>query len=330
MDVKVFIGDELKKLAEPATVAPFSDLTDEIYRLVMSHKFRKYSASDALKKHIRVAIEYNVKNNKPINVTFLGGSFKLWRLEESPEVDWAELFALMYYATWVKGICAIYPPGVHIDFHQDDIIMERICNYTREEVRAFSGSMQKVIDFLKPYIPTNLKFTITPVSGHFKSEEEMWRRVDMEIEKFEKPENLKLTDVEIARIELNYRPVPGVDHTADPLWREKNAVLHDAYCLMSDRKMYRNVHDKIVAMPHHVTVGATGKGTAILMLGSTKNSTMKYWVGAGVLKVCEKRGFAPTIYSVSQLEKYKDSISIYSINVEGLDGKNFGRIKVQK
>lgn len=88
------------------------ELVEVIFRLVMSKKFRKYTANDDLQSHIKNAIRVNVEKNEPINITFLHGAYKLWRLAEAPEADWAELFSLIYYTNWVKPICEVYGPGV--------------------------------------------------------------------------------------------------------------------------------------------------------------------------------------------------------------------------
>jgi hypothetical protein len=47
----------------------------------------------------------------------------LWRIDEAPEADFAELFSSMYYVKWLKPVCEIYKPGVWFDFFVDDLIL---------------------------------------------------------------------------------------------------------------------------------------------------------------------------------------------------------------
>jgi len=43
------------------------------------------------------AIRLSIKENKPITILEMFGGNKLWRFEEAPEIDWAELFSLTYF-----------------------------------------------------------------------------------------------------------------------------------------------------------------------------------------------------------------------------------------
>ncbi|MDO8451848.1 MAG: hypothetical protein Q7S76_03185, partial [bacterium] len=88
----------------------------------MSKKYRKYAVNPEYIQHIRSAIESSVQRGDPIKLTLVFGGYKLWRLEEAPEVDWAELFSLMYYARWLLPIARVYEPGVWFDFYSDDVI----------------------------------------------------------------------------------------------------------------------------------------------------------------------------------------------------------------
>ena len=312
-----FITAELKSLRLLDTPAPFANLEDEICRLILSNKFRKYGANEKLRAHIKSAVAHNVQNNLPINITFLGGSFKLWRLDESPEVDWAELFALMYYTNWMKPILAIYKPGAVLDFYLDDLIMEKISNYTREEIVAFQTSFRAVMDFLKQYVPSNLQFKITTVSSIYGTEENLWAKLDAAVAKWKPATEITLTPDKLATLTLNYRPKPN--EKLGKLWREENTRVHDAYIAMTDRKFFREGAGKIMAIPYH-------KGFDMgLHVGSTKDSIVKYWVGVGALR---PRGdsFMPTVLSLRQLENA--IYDTHDISVAGLNGKNFKSIRI--
>lgn len=173
MQPQEYIQQELEKLKEfhPRKVEK-EVLADEIFRLLMSKKFRKYSAKPELITHIKNAIRICIDEQKPINLTFLHGAYKLWRLEEAPLPDWGELFSAMYYTEWVKPICEIYQPGVWWDYFLDDLIVSRIDNIPLENIDLYIQSYQKILDFLKAYQPKNLTMTITRVGNQFASTEE--------------------------------------------------------------------------------------------------------------------------------------------------------------
>src|SRR5437762_12821678 len=96
------------KATRPRDLAADADkeeLAKLIVRRLLSRKFRKYALKPELESHINEAVRRNIKAGDPIKLTFLNGCYKLWRLDESPEVDWAELFTLLHYADWLKEIC---------------------------------------------------------------------------------------------------------------------------------------------------------------------------------------------------------------------------------
>jgi len=316
--IEKFIDDELKELLQVKGVISPRNIEEEICRLLMRAKFRRKAASNSLKKRVQEAVAYNVSNDEPINITFLQGCYKLWRFEESPEADWAEFFALMHYATWVKPILSFYKPGVIFDFFVDDLIMEKISNLRRDEILSYQSSFQKIINFVMSHCPKNLHCKITTVSSRYSNESDFWDKLNTAVENWEKPENIKLDEMRIATIELNYRPIPNENHSA--LWREKIARIYAAHAAMENRLKYREKIGKILAMPHHYD----GFDTRIF-LGSTKDSNIKYWIGVGALKH-KNEDFIPTVLSPSQLANVK--FSTHNVAIKGLDTKNFKKIRV--
>ena len=117
----------------------------------MSKKFRKYSNTEEQKVGIKKAIALNVEKQTPIKFGFPFGAYKLWRFEESPEVDWAELFTLMYYMRWLKPIAEMYTPGVHFEFLSDGVVIERMNNISRAEMDAYARTLSDLFTFLKTY-----------------------------------------------------------------------------------------------------------------------------------------------------------------------------------
>ena len=315
--IEEFINAELENLSNFTEPTQYENLEDEIYRLVLSKKFRKYAVDVENKKKIMDSIKDRVSKNEPLDIICLQGCFKLWRLDESPEADWGELFALIRLVSWIKPILAIYKPGAVVDFFVDDLIMIKICNYTHEEILAYEKSFQAVMDFVLKFAPSNLEIKITPTSTRYSGK--FWEKLDVAVSKFTKPQDIKLTEAQIATIELNYRPIPG--KKLDKLWHQKNAQVHDAYITMDDRKTYRNRPNAFLLFCFY------HNGWKGLQIGSTKDSVAKFWAGVGALKPRDE-SFLPTVLSPSQLENAK--FDWHDVNIKGLEGKNFNRIRLLK
>lgn len=316
--IEKFIYDELDKLMSINVSVSSANVAEQIYKCLMSSKFRRKSVCDTLKHRIKEAILYNVERSQPINITFLQGCYKLWRFDEAPEADWAELFALLHYAAWVRPILSLYQPGVVFDFYVDDLIMLKISNYRRDEILSYQHSFQKVMDFVMLHCPKNLHYKITTVRSQYFSEEDFWNKLDIAVANWKKPMDIELDESTIAMIDLNYRPIPNEEHSS--YWREEIMCIHDAHSAMEDRLRYREAKGKILAMPQHYS-GADSR----LFVGSTKNSYIKYWVGVGAL-MHKNDSFATLVLSPKQLSAA--SFSVHDVKIEGLNSMNFNKIRV--
>lgn len=323
MTPQKFILSQLNKLREvngKNDTKNASSVEDEILRLLLSKKFRKYAANEELIAHCKKAISLQVSEKKPINITFLHGAYKLWRLEESPCVDWAEFFSLMYYTEWVKDICEIYEPGVWFDFFVDDLIIPKLDNVPMSDIEKYLKSYADIMDFIRPYQPSNLKMTITPVGSRFSSPDKFNEIFEQNLAKLNQESNGELqllTDSQKSMIELNVKKTPQQEK--DSQWREKVWQLHSAYQVTKRMANYHYQPNKILAFTQPLPSGTT------ISVGTTKSSVAKFWVGVGALK---KRAdsYKEIILSPSQLASahcvWED------VAVDGLDGKNFKRIRV--
>ena len=126
-----------------------------------------------------------------------------------------------------------------------------------------------------------------------------------------------LDEAEKAMIELNVKASP--EQLKDLKWREKVKIIHDSYSSVSGRRPYYR------PLEMHKIMVVTTPLWGMLAVGSTKDSTMKFWVGAGALKPREN-SFRQIILSPSQLEKTK--FQTEAIDIEGLEGKNFSSIRI--
>ncbi|HSW99320.1 MAG TPA: hypothetical protein VLF71_05810 [Candidatus Saccharimonadales bacterium] len=325
MTANSYIQTKLNELKQPlgllAAEGGRDALVAQIVKLLLSKKFRKYSAKPELIEHIWKSVRLHVEKQEPLEFTFFHGAYKLWRLDEAPDPDWAELFALLHYSNWLKPVCEIYQPGVRFDFFVDDLIVPKLNNVSLDVVTRYIDSYQKLIDFVHGYQPENMSFTITPVGSLFASPEAFDESVAKNLEKLtaELPGGVPILDEQhLLTVELNVRA--SDEQKADPQWREKVQRLHDAYMISKAGTGYtKDRPDKILTFVSPLPAGMT------LSLGTTKDSIMKFWVGVGVLKP-DGDGFRQVIISWRQLQEAH--FTFEDTRIAGLDGKNFQKIRV--
>ena len=318
MTAKEFIEKRLNALKSPGkTVAPFKsdkELADFIFQTIVSKKFRKFSIDPKTKDVIRTAIDLNIKNNEPIKFVIPFGSYKLWRFEEeSPEVDWAELFVMIYYTHWLKPITDVYKPGVWFDFCGDDAILELMNNIPPEDTEIYKKGFRSLINFIQPFLPDNFKFTFSPVGERYASKEEFLADLNNRTEELKDKELSPLTERQIEMMKFNIKIKEG-----EEIDIENNRLLHDAFMGVSKRRSYHKTPDKI-------SVCCTPFGGTSLPVGTTKTSVVKFQTGVGVLKRKED-SLIEYIFSPSQLKSA--SFVKEEISIKGLDSKNFKSIRV--
>ena len=321
MQPKEYIQTKLTELKTNFDFDKISDketLKTEIFRLLMSKKFRKYSVTESYKEHIKDAISIRVDRNEPIKLTFPFGGYKLWRLPQSPEIDWAELFVLIYFSKWLQKICEIYKPGISFVFYSDDIIVSRMNNVPEADTDSYRESFKSLIRFIEDYVPANLKFTYERVIDQYSSQKEFEEDLNSRIDQVNAEFGNKLPELDEkkkASIDLNVKPTK--EQLLDPFWREKNHILHQAYLGVKYKRPYYRTEDNILIFTTQIT--------DCLSVGTTKHSIAKFWCGIGVL---EKSGddFNQLILSPSQIEKNK--LEKIEIRIDGLDGKNFNTINI--
>ncbi|MDR0957022.1 MAG: hypothetical protein LBM09_00360 [Candidatus Nomurabacteria bacterium] len=317
MTAQRYILEKLNELRDFAPTQFQGDIEQEIVRLVLSKKFRKYSANEILIQHIKDAVHESVSKNEPISLTFLHGAYKLWQLDEAPETDWAELFSLMYYTKWLKPICEIYKPGVWLDFYVDDTIIKRIDNLTQTEIDDYLKSYNKTMKFLSQYQPKNLRMTITTTSSKLGGEAKLDNLIDENLANTEMP---ILNDAQRNMVELNVRLKPN--QSDDPMWREKVLRLHNSYMQIKRTGHYAyGEKNKILVFTQPLASGM------FVAVGSTKNSIMKFWIGVGALRT-KNDTLEMTILSQNQLENV--DFDWQNVTISGLDGKNFQKVRVLK
>jgi hypothetical protein len=321
MKAQDYIQSKLDELQEPLGLDTLKDkeqLIDAITKFTLSKKFRKYSVTPESLEQIKSAIKLNVRKNEPIKFVLPFGAYKLWRLDETPEADWAEFFAMMYYTKWMKPLCEVYEPGVWFDFFSDDVIVKRMNNIPTDNTKAYRESFKKVLEFIKPQLPKNLNMTFNRVADRYESQKAVDTELERNMEEITKEAGGKLPaldEEQKAAIELNVKTT--AEQEKDPEWREKVQLILEAYGKASKRRPYYRNAEKIMVVATPLW--------GCLCVGTTKDSIAKFWCGAGALKP-DKNEYRQLILTPSQLKKSK--FTSESVNVNGLPAKNFTQIRI--
>ncbi len=294
---------------------------EAIFAKVMSKKFRKLKADDETIRIAKRAIDLAVKNNKPVTVSFLFGGNKLWRFEEAPEIEWAELFSLIYFIRWMKSIASVYPPGARLDYYSQALNVAIMNNVPLTETENYTKTFRAMLDWVKPYAPKEVTITYREYADEFHSYADFVRELEAAKQKTLKVNGgklPKLSEKQKIATELNVRLLPGQDQ--DPLWREKVELIHQSIeATETFQRCYFDDNSLILACP------TIYKGW--VAVGSTKRSYAKFWVGLGVLEKSGER-FNELVLTPHQLAAA--NFDWESVSIEGLKGKNFSRIRVLK
>jgi hypothetical protein len=324
MTAQEYIISILENLKKPSTAEHIdsTSLEETIYKKLMSKKFRKFSVPQKNQKIIKTALEKNVADKEPIQITWPFGGYKLWRLEESPETDWAELFTIVYIARWLKPVCALYQQGVTFTFWVDEVVINKMNNIPQSDLDAYQGNFASLLNFVKPFLPSNLLFEVFLERSQYENLEAFEKGLAMEMENLKRMRDASpkpLTDSAIQSIEMNVRLTP--EQVKDPLWREKIDLMHYAYYNLQEKQ------NRI--RPSYTTSNITAFSTFfepnVIPIGTTKTSIVKFWVGIGALKKTAE-SYQEYILSPKQLSAAK--FEWEDIDIGGLIGKNFKRIRI--
>jgi hypothetical protein len=321
MTAQEYIQSKLDQLKNPAATGETAGSPEElVYARLMSKKFRKVKPGQACVDITRRVVEKAVKNQTPIMVTECFGGNKLWRFEEAPEIDWAELFSLLYYVDWMKYVAAVHKPGMIFDYFSQDISVELLDNLTRKEVDAYSQTFRDMITWVKPYLPSNVSITYRRHREMFEDESLYKTEIAQAKEQYLKDNNDQLPvldDAQRARTELNVRLLNG--QSDDPLWREKTELQHQAIFMTPTLGKYLNDPDLVWTCPTYYEDS--------IVTGSTKKSMAKFWAGVGALEQ-EDNSYHTTVLSPKQLAAAR--FDWQNVKIDGLStiGKNFSKIRI--
>lgn len=319
MTAQEYIITKLQELKQPVGFQDVKPdlLENTILAKVLSKKYRKFACDEVAVNNCKTAIHLSVSQNKPIKIGLLFGGNKIWRLDEAPEVDWAELFSLIYFARWMKSIASVYEHGVEFGFYSQDVSIERLNNVPRSETDLYSQTFRELLAWFVQYLPKDVRFT------YGRHAEEYVDLGDYDIEIEDAKEQLfrelggnypKMTDAEKRITEFNVKLKP--DQAEDPKWHEKVELEHQAIFRTKTLQPYLNDESiiRVSAMPF----------SGYIAVGSTKHSIAKFWASAGAL---EKRGDSFIDKAITPKQLADATYDWQNIDL-GIKGKNFGKIRI--
>lgn len=320
MTEQQYIRSLLEGLASPEPTCHIgaTALEDAIFAKVMSSKFRKLRADDAAVRITRSAIAHAMAHGAPIKVGLLFGGNKLWRFDEAPEVDWAELFSLVYYLRWMKSIAGVWGPGATFEYCSQDISVESLNNVSREESERYTVGFRRMLEWIEPYLPPRVTVTYRRLADEYadRSEYEAELATAKELVLANHAGELPaLSAAQKLATELNVRLRPG--QAEDPQWREKVELEHLA--IFETRSLQPYLHDTTLIPT------CPSRMDAVIITGSTRKSIAKFWAAVGAL---ERTGgeYLDVVLTPRQLASAR--FEWHDVHVEGLHGRNFSRIRV--
>lgn len=322
MTAQEHILSTVEALARPIERQQVSEdvLEAAVYARVMSKKFRKLKAGDECVELTKRAVHLCVQEGRPITIFEMFGGNKLWRFDEAPEIEWAELFSMTYFVEWMRYIAAVYEPGVEFVYFSQDISVERLNNIPRSETDRYYKSFSRLLQWIQRYLPSNIKLT-------YQRHYDLFDDPDMYIQEIEEAKTKILsesggklpdmTEAMKAATELNVRLKPG--QSDDPLWREKVELEHQAIFKTKTLQIPMGNPYKIWTCPTYYADS--------VVTGSTRHSLAKFWAGVGALRPKGDK-YDELVLTPKQLEAAE--FDWEDVLVDGLTGKNFSRIRVLK
>jgi len=319
MSEQEFIISKLENLKRPEPLLKIEPekLEEAILAKVLSKKFRKTRADELTIDICKKAIRYAVENKAPVKLNSLFGGNKLWRFDEAPEPDWAELFNLIYSARWMKTISGVYEYGAEFEYYSQDVSVERLNNISREEADQYSKIFRELLLWFERYLPDRVVISYKRQAdtysdmGEYEKEIEEAKSEMLARNKGKLPE---LSEAQKLATELNVRLKPGQD--SDPQWREKVELEHQAIFETKTLAPYLADEAMIPTCPTYYE--------GLIVTGSTKYSIAKFWAGVGALQ--------PDGDSYRDLVLTPKQLKVADFEWQDMDmsisGKNFSKIRV--
>lgn len=287
-----------------------------LMRRLTSGKFRKSSLNDDAKAQIASAVKFNESKNEPLKLTYPFGGYKSWRVEGFPNADLAEFFTISYVVRFAKYLAKCYEPGVVIQFTSDDVIIEKIDNYKKADLDAYSETFAKIIDAFNHYLPDNVKLEYRRVVPDLYNKEDYLVDLEAAVASFNAKDN-PLKDFKPDGFDFNFMVSGKEDFSSlseqglQDLYKTLEPY-STAYLSIPKRRSFNRGEDKIVIFSQKIPNA--------IDIGSIASSKAKFWAGTGVVEI-EENKMVDRILSPKQFDELKSELNLDILTVGGLEFK---------
>lgn len=290
---------------------------------LFSKKYRKWKLNDQCIRLVEREIDEALDKDRPIDVFFAQGCYKLWRVQSAPRTNWAEFFNLAYLISYIAPIASAYKRGVNLTYYFLTVLPQTHNNLSESEVVAYFESFQDLIYRFKTYLPDNINIKIErDLDAHSRKQynSALKRALLLADTEYYNWPKAKQADY-IRRAKLNIK-WDGVEDWTELSEKEKDkkvemAVLYEyaaTQVILEKDKVKRGVI--LSTLPKEDSIG----------VGSTSTSIAKHWVGVGALE--ESKGILyPRIFSPSQYE-YARKLNHESEKISLISEDAFSKIEV--
>lgn len=314
--IQAHLDHQIASLLHAIPQSQQDDIVEFIYQRLTTSRYRRHSITPEYQAHIRQVISLSVANHQPIPLVWVFGCYKLWRLPESPLVDWAELFFLLHKIEWLKPILSTYKPGILFDFFADGTTVSLMNHLPQSDLDQYQESFLQLLEFINQRTPSNFRFTLHTLLGQYSSPQDFQQEFATNLIKTtEQYKSMppQLTPAQKAIISMNVKS----DHPLSEKEYLESQTIFDAFVLSSKRRPYYRTPEKIFLDSFAIS--------NTLPIRTTRSSTVRFWIGAGVLRK-NKGELIEEILSVTQLSQAK--FHIYPVTINGLTGNNFHQIRL--
>lgn len=290
---------------------------------LFSKKFRKWSLDEQCVRLVEREVDEALSKDRPIDVFFAQGCYKLWRVSSAPRANWAEFFNLAYLISYIAPIAAAYKRGVNLTYYFLTVLPQTHNNLSEGEVVAYLESFQALIDKFANYLPGNINIRIErDLDAHSRRQYNSALKKALTLadkEFFDWPRAKQEDYIRRAKLNIKWDGVEDWTKLNEEEISKKveTAVLYEyaaTQVILEKDKEKRGVI--LSTLPKGDSIG----------VGSTSTSIAKHWVGVGAIE--ENKGtFYPRIFSPSQYE-YASSLKHKSVDVSLIPGKMFSKIEV--
>lgn len=329
MNVQTYMSNLLEGAGEYALmdfdveIIEKKGLQSYIVSKLFSKKYRKWKLDQQCIDLVENEVDEALTKDRPIDVFFAQGCYKLWRVESAPRANWAEFFNLAYLIAYVAPIAAAYKRGVNLTYYFLTVLPQTHNNLSESEVVAYLESFQALIDQFQPFLPANITIKIERdldrhSRRHYNSA--LKKALVLAKDEFYAWPQAKQDDyIRRAKLNIKWDGVEDWTILSDIEKDEKvtRAVLYEyaaTQVILEKDKVKRGVI--LSTLPKEDSIG----------VGSTSTSIAKHWVGVGTLE--ESKGLLyPRILSPSQYE-YANQLMHESVELSLIPGKIFSSIEV--